>query len=200
MEVQVRVFTTKYNGLVNVLRTQVHIGPILDPNSAPKPLNPSNCSAKEFTAIWDTGATNSVITQNVINQCGLKPTGVARVFTAKGEHLTETFLVSLFLPNGVVINQLKVSRGELVDGSDVLIGMDIMSQGDFSVTNFHGRTTLSFRMPSIAEVDYVTQRPPGSHSSPLLTSRTSTGQKVGRNDPCPCGSGKKYKKCCGKAS
>jgi SWIM/SEC-C metal-binding protein len=25
-----------------------------------------------------------------------------------------------------------------------------------------------------------------------------TQNKVGRNDPCPCGSGKKYKKCCGK--
>ncbi|MCM1258377.1 MAG: SEC-C metal-binding domain-containing protein [Roseburia sp.] len=25
-----------------------------------------------------------------------------------------------------------------------------------------------------------------------------TGKKVGRNDPCPCGSGKKYKKCCGR--
>lgn len=25
----------------------------------------------------------------------------------------------------------------------------------------------------------------------------ATGGKVGRNDPCPCGSGKKYKKCCG---
>jgi len=25
-----------------------------------------------------------------------------------------------------------------------------------------------------------------------------TGPKVGRNDPCPCGSGKKYKQCCGK--
>ena len=24
------------------------------------------------------------------------------------------------------------------------------------------------------------------------------GQKIGRNDPCPCGSGLKYKKCCGK--
>ncbi|HJG95841.1 MAG TPA: SEC-C domain-containing protein, partial [Romboutsia timonensis] len=23
-------------------------------------------------------------------------------------------------------------------------------------------------------------------------------EKVGRNDACPCGSGKKYKKCCGK--
>ncbi|SFQ21263.1 preprotein translocase subunit SecA [Caldicoprobacter faecalis] len=25
------------------------------------------------------------------------------------------------------------------------------------------------------------------------------GEKIGRNDPCPCGSGKKYKKCCGRA-
>jgi len=24
-------------------------------------------------------------------------------------------------------------------------------------------------------------------------------KKIGRNEPCPCGSGKKYKKCCGKA-
>lgn len=24
------------------------------------------------------------------------------------------------------------------------------------------------------------------------------GKKIGRNDPCPCGSGKKYKKCCGR--
>ena len=24
------------------------------------------------------------------------------------------------------------------------------------------------------------------------------GPKIGRNAPCPCGSGKKYKKCCGK--
>lgn len=28
----------------------------------------------------------------------------------------------------------------------------------------------------------------------------SAAEKVGRNDPCPCGSGKKYKKCCGKLS
>jgi SEC-C motif domain protein len=26
------------------------------------------------------------------------------------------------------------------------------------------------------------------------------GPRIGRNDPCPCGSGKKYKKCCGKAA
>ena len=33
-------------------------------------------------------------------------------------------------------------------------------------------------------------------SGPARTVRRST-PKVGRNDPCPCGSGKKYKKCCG---
>ena len=29
------------------------------------------------------------------------------------------------------------------------------------------------------------------------TRKPATSKKVGRNDPCPCGSGKKYKKCCG---
>jgi len=29
---------------------------------------------------------------------------------------------------------------------------------------------------------------------------TRAGEKVGRNDPCPCGSGKKYKQCHGKLS
>ena len=32
--------------------------------------------------------------------------------------------------------------------------------------------------------------------APIAPIRRS-GAKVGRNDPCPCGSGKKYKKCCG---
>jgi preprotein translocase subunit SecA len=31
---------------------------------------------------------------------------------------------------------------------------------------------------------------------PQVPARTPAGEKVGRNDPCPCGSGKKYKKCC----
>ena len=35
----------------------------------------------------------------------------------------------------------------------------------------------------------------GSNGAP--TSQRRTGEKVGRNDPCPCGSGKKYKKCHG---
>lgn len=43
--------------------------------------------------------------------------------------------------------------------------------------------------------------PPSSKSSKKEKTKPKTvvkGPKVGRNDPCPCGSGKKYKKCCGR--
>jgi preprotein translocase subunit SecA len=33
--------------------------------------------------------------------------------------------------------------------------------------------------------------------APVETRRLADDEKVGRNDPCPCGSGKKYKKCHG---
>lgn len=33
---------------------------------------------------------------------------------------------------------------------------------------------------------------------PFPAKSNNTNVQVGRNDPCPCGSGKKYKKCCGK--
>jgi SEC-C motif-containing protein len=32
----------------------------------------------------------------------------------------------------------------------------------------------------------------------MVTSKPIISNKVGRNDPCPCGSNNKYKKCCGK--
>jgi preprotein translocase subunit SecA len=40
------------------------------------------------------------------------------------------------------------------------------------------------------------EAPPSAAGRPAAPApRTATGDKVGRNDPCPCGSGKKYKKC-----
>jgi preprotein translocase subunit SecA len=43
--------------------------------------------------------------------------------------------------------------------------------------------------------DYVMSR--GGEADTAKTVKRD-GKKVGRNDPCPCGSGKKYKKCCGR--
>jgi preprotein translocase subunit SecA len=42
--------------------------------------------------------------------------------------------------------------------------------------------------------DYVLSR---GEDTPKAQTAKRDGNKVGRNDPCPCGSGKKYKKCCG---
>ncbi|MFP4528300.1 MAG: preprotein translocase subunit SecA [Candidatus Kapaibacterium sp.] len=42
------------------------------------------------------------------------------------------------------------------------------------------------------------QQAEGSEAGAAVKTFKREGDKVGRNDPCPCGSGKKYKKCCGK--
>jgi hypothetical protein len=38
---------------------------------------------------------------------------------------------------------------------------------------------------------------PSAAAAPSAGAGYNTGKKVGRNEPCPCGSGKKYKHCCG---
>ena len=45
-----------------------------------------------------------------------------------------------------------------------------------------------------AEDDYILSRGEDVSATPVKREK----EKVGRNDPCPCGSGKKYKKCCGR--
>jgi len=47
-----------------------------------------------------------------------------------------------------------------------------------------------------AELKPVGQRQQFRQEGPAAPPRRGGKQKVGRNDPCPCGSGKKYKKCC----
>ncbi|SDI76355.1 preprotein translocase subunit SecA [Billgrantia gudaonensis] len=49
-------------------------------------------------------------------------------------------------------------------------------------------------MTTAGDDDEPAPLPPGADGRPLRRE----GPKVGRNDPCPCGSGKKYKQCCGK--
>lgn len=50
-------------------------------------------------------------------------------------------------------------------------------------------------MRSIEEKEHLIQKYLASKQS---VQEFSFGKKIGRNDPCPCGSGRKYKKCCGK--
>ena len=47
------------------------------------------------------------------------------------------------------------------------------------------------------QVVKVTSASGGASEAQVKRPVVKKGAKVGRNDPCPCGSGKKYKKCCG---
>jgi len=82
---------------------------------------------------------------------------------------------------------MRVAKIVLHGDIDVVIGMDIPGVGDFAVTHHNGRTTFSFCCPSRREIDFAAE----------LTDQDKARYKAGRNDQCPCGSGKKYKKCHG---
>jgi len=56
---------------------------------------------------------------------------------------------------------------------------------------FHVNVQIQ-QQPVIQPVNLVTNR-----SSESAGPRLNADQSIGRNDPCPCGSGKKFKKCCG---
>ena len=59
--------------------------------------------------------------------------------------------------------------------------------------------TERFRDREKKQRDYKKQLP-GEDDEPLPppVEPIRSGDKPSRNDPCPCGSGKKYKQCCGK--
>lgn len=59
-----------------------------------------------------------------------------------------------------------------------------------AITNFQGNTVMTFRVPSIQRLDFVAGIK--SHT-PIISNKIP-----GRNDPCSCGSGKKFKHCHGK--
>ena len=65
-----------------------------------------------------------------------------------------------------------------------------------------GRVCIASAAPAGAAGDCRRARGPprvGGDDAPVQTVRRDE-PKVGRNDPCPCGSGKKYKKCHGAAA
>jgi predicted aspartyl protease len=176
-----RSFTLTHKGNVRVLVTDVRLAPAFDPQSPPP-----HPQYKKFRAIWDTGATGTVISQRIVNECGLQQTGVTKVFHAQGaKENVPVYLVNVGLPNSVAFSGVPVTLGELANG-DALIGMDIIGNGDFAVTNHNKETVMSYRVPSTEHIDFVK-----AAKQPVLAP-----PKVGRNDKCPCGSGKKYKKCC----
>jgi predicted aspartyl protease len=173
------------NGLLKVLKTHCGVCKAFNPLQGGQ-----HPEISQFVGLWDTGATGTVISKAVVDKLELKPIGKSKVFHANGESIVNVYAINLFLPNQVGFQFVRVTEGVL-NGFDLLIGMDIITIGDFSISNVGGKTTFSFRVPSVKEVDFVSEVKP-------ITQNISQFNKVGRNDSCPCGSGKKFKQCHGK--
>ena len=174
--------TNIYPGIANRLITKARVAEAFDlagdPTSFPTSL--------ETDALWDTGATHSVITPKVVTALNLKATGTTFAQHGGGRTQQDTYMVNLMLPNGVAFaGVIMAEMDKVVDDFGIIIGMDIISNGDFSITNFGGKTCFSFRIPSKQTVDFVKEF------------RSQMKGAIGPNELCPCGSGNKFKKCHG---
>lgn len=136
-----RILTVEYPSLVLAVKTQVMV------------TDPVTERHGEYKAIWDTGATNTVISQEIIQSLALEPIGVTLVNTSGGIRQTYTYLIHLTLENRVQFQFIRVTEGSIY-GADVLIGMDIITQGDLAITNKEKTTTFSFQVPSIDKIDF----------------------------------------------
>ena len=107
----------------------------------------------QLKAIWDTGATGSVITKNVAHKLALTPTGLAQLHTANGLATQNTYTIDIGLLNSVIIGGIIATEVDaLTGGCDALIGMDVITLPDpwkfliFSEMNF---------IPSLAFVEFL---------------------------------------------
>ena len=172
-------FTLKSNNILSFIRLEVgvsKIGTVVDGVITKTP--------EKFWGIWSTGACQSYISDRVIEKMQLEP----------DFHNSNSYRIDFFLPNNIHVAEvlaLKIPYNKEIN-YDITIGMEIITQGDMSLSNKNGITTFSFRVPSIGGVDFVEL-----HNQMYKKPKLSI-VGVEHNQICPCGSGKKYKNCCEK--
>lgn len=114
------------------------------------------CQQADVRALWDTGANGSCVSRGLARKLGLKALGMCQVGGISGVSQSCVYLMDILLPSGVVMPNVRVT--EFIDNGifEIIIGMDIMTMGDFAVSNAGGKTTVSFRVPpSDTPIDFV---------------------------------------------
>lgn len=157
-------------------------------------VNGVSCSTM---AIWDTGATGSVVAEDKAAELQLIPTGTKRVSGISGERESNEYFLNVTLNNNQISLNINVTDCSRLspDGSiGMLIGMDIISKGDLYITNFEGKTIMSFRIPSLLGRDFVAELSDLDRWRKIHDNIVKHG-----NSKCPCGSGKQWNKCHGRS-
>lgn len=134
-------FTIRYGEIVESIVTEC----IVSKGNYENPKQ--DIDSTKCLAIWDSGATSSIITRKVIETLDLKPVGMCQVVGIHGSEYEYTYYVNLMVPGEMKFHTIEVTEGDL-DDVDVLIGMDVISQGDLAISNGNSETVFSFRSPA----------------------------------------------------
>ncbi|MDN5201616.1 hypothetical protein QQ008_09595 [Fulvivirgaceae bacterium BMA10] len=110
--------------------------------------------SKTIKAIWDTGATDTCINEKIVNLIGLISAGKIEVINTSHKKLVEVYPVELHLPNGLWCALTCAASIQKEIDCDMLIGMDVITQGDFCITNENGNTIVSFTIPHRNKIDF----------------------------------------------
>lgn len=93
----------------------------------------------------------------------------------------------------LLINMLLMEGEEVLDSHEDINDFGLSTQEAFE-TYPQALTTIALFARQISEIKESAMELP--EMGPFGQQPYYSDQKIGRNDPCPCGSGKKYKKCC----
>ncbi|MAY02278.1 MAG: preprotein translocase subunit SecA [Gammaproteobacteria bacterium] len=113
----------------------------------------------------------------------------------KQEYKREAFAIFEQLLNNIQYEVIKFLSHVKIQQKDELDAIEKQRREEQSKE----QTTLTHQSANLMD-DSARQQPPAQNPQPeqQQTPFVREGQKVGRNEPCPCGSGKKYKQCHGK--
>lgn len=102
------------------------------------------------TAIWDTGATSSMISKEIADKLGLHPVGQVKIAGVHGSQAANVYEVDLAFDNGCRIPAVRVSEAAAGGGFDVLLGMDVIGRGIFIVDGSGEGTRVYFACPTVS--------------------------------------------------
>ena len=175
---------TKYNqSLVRRIKTPVTI------------TNLDTGQTIDVLGVWDTGAESSVLRQDIVESIGLKQRGYKTIIGVTGQSVRNTYFANVKLNNQDISFDMEITGVDLISSDAqeaMLIGMDVIQQGDFSISNFEGKTVMTFRRPSQRRIDYCEDINLYNKYLKIHQVWSSHG-----NNKCPCHSGKVWEKCHG---
>ncbi len=111
------------------------------------------------------------------------------------KNCVEYFLTNDSIPN-LILDRVSAQYSNFMDTINEIMGTNYTYKelinkykSDYLNNRIYSSATVLFCSKAFSEIfDYISEPQP---QKPVIT------EKVGRNDPCPCGSGKKFKNCCG---